>query len=205
MPKKPKGTGKASSVAEKGLVEAPAADTADPPGIVEPEAVRARLVAVDPGDVHVGIAEFVETADSWECMQAYELGWENGIDRVAQFLVGGQLDFLIVERFSLYADMAKTLIGSEMETAQCIGAIRYLHAKYLARATDPYELRKLAETELVFQGASIQKATDRICKAKGIPSEANGNPHARSAELHGWHFILKREGNNEAAWAAEEN
>ncbi len=161
--------------------------------------VRRRLCAIDPGDVHVGVAEFIESDDDWECVQAYEMGWEGAIDRVASFLVGGQLDVLVVESFRLYADEAKAQIGSEMQTAQCIGAIRYLHAK----AANRQRQQGAIVTELAMQPASIQKATRAILKAKGVLSESNGNPHALSAELHGWHWILRHEGNTEAAWSAD--
>lgn len=156
------------------------------------------LLAVDPGDVHVGLAEFIETADEWECIAAYELGWTEALDRVALLLGGGYIQTLVVESFRLYADEAKAQIGSEMQTAQCIGAIRYLVSLQHRRAdrigTD--------RVELAMQPASIQKATTAICKAKGVEFESHGNPHARSAELHGWHNVLRRF-DGESAWLAD--
>lgn len=155
--------------------------------------------AVDPGDVHVGIARFREDDETWECTEAKEFGHDEAADLIAAHLAMGVLDVLVVERFALYADKATQQIGSEMLTAQLIGVIRFVHRTYLdnrakRRSEKTFiagELAALRETVLEFQPASIQKPTTAICRAKGIKSEAKGNAHAKSAELHGWHYILK--------------
>ena len=159
-----------------------------------------KLLAVDPGDVHVGMAEFIEHDDSWECDRAYELEHEEAADVISQFVVGGKLDVLVVERFALYADKAKAQIGSEMLTAQLIGVIKYIHRLYERnrQKAQTYVAEtgvQVVECKLVFQPASIQKPTRAILRAKGVPSESKGNTHALSAELHGWSWIL-RHGDN---------
>lgn len=157
------------------------------------------LLAVDPGEVHIGLAWFVETEAEWECVWAREWSYSAALDHIAVLLEAGERpecpDILVVEEFRLYADMAQTLIGSDFPTAQFVGAVKYLHYCYEVRRSNLGAFKGIKpgghKVDLVFQPASIQKPTNAILTEKGVGSEAHGNDHARSAELHGWHRILR--------------
>lgn len=143
-----------------------------------------RLVAVDPGDEYVGIAEFQGSNDAgWICQAAWELAAN---EFLCHWLpIDHLIDVLVVEEFSLYANKALVQTGSTMKTSQMIGAIKH-------------EYRYRTRTRVVTQPAGIQTATRKICTARKIRMQQGGGTHSRSAQLHGWYYILKTLGENPA-------
>lgn len=146
----------------------------------------ATLLAIDPGGTHVGLAWFLETprkAPGWECRLTVEVT----PDDLGAMLRGMDLqhryrpDVLVYERFQLYPEMAKTLIGSEMETSQCIGVIKHYTKRWGTTAT-------------LEQPASYQQTALGLLKARGMKSTAKRTktgPHTLSAELHGWAYLFR--------------
>lgn len=173
-----------------------------------------RLMAVDPGDVHVGVVLFEQDANGdWDCIEAYETTPDECSDRVAWMIVEGSLHTLVYERFRLYPDLAQEQQGSEFVTVQLIGAMRWLvrqqneHADRHTRAEadgvvlscltgkSPVDCRgKIPKRlEICGQMADIQQPTRAILRRKGIKSASRrlkAGPHALSAELHAWYHLL---------------
>lgn len=94
----------------------------------------ASLVAIDPGDVYVGVAFFNTDADDWTkadngdwyCADVQELEPNVFIDAFAESLFDNDFDVVVFERFRLYSDKSVEQTGSEFLTAQLIGIIKYL-------------------------------------------------------------------------------
>lgn len=169
------------------------------------------LIAIDPGDVYVGVAFFETTGDpwresedkTWSCVDAQELTPDEFVDAFALSLLDGDsYDAVIFERFRLYEDKSGEQVGSEFPTSQLIGVI-----KYLVRARNEHVDRHDAaeangwmmtcelqggtcadpakrphRVELVGQMADIKKPTRGILKTKHIKSVAR--PIARE-NYHG--------------------
>jgi len=131
-------------------------------------------VAVDPGDRHVGIAVWALTDTT-----AWETDAEFAVDEIAELLKTWSLPsrkVLVVEEFRLYAGKAQAQSWSPMETSQMIGALKWV--------------AKECGVEVVEQGAGIKKPTAAQLKARGVMLRGRGG-HARDAELHLWHYLLK--------------
>lgn len=178
------------------------------------------IIAVDPGDKYVGVA-FFERADNeygWECVDCQQTDPETFLDSLPETLVSGDLEVLVFEIFRLYPDLAQKQQGSEMETSQMIGAIKWMvraHNKHQQRHLSaefegllaPCELqggtcadpeKKVKPVGLVGQRADIQKPTAGILRHKKIKSvgrqvkkeHPGWGDHVISAELHGWHYLM---------------
>lgn len=176
-----------------------------------------RLIAIDPGDVYVGVAFFNEDPD-WHCIDAQEFSPNEFSDGFAESVIDNEFDIVVIERFRLYGDKAQEQTGSEFETAQLIGILKWIVRKHNDHV-DMHEKaeadRKLATCEtpggpcndpvkrprrvtLVLQMADIKKPTAAILRRKGIKSvakpistkEYGGRDHVVDAELHGWKAIL---------------
>lgn len=153
----------------------------------------ARVLGIDPGGVHIGLAEFVEspkTDQGWACERAWEETWWGGLEAVEEMLP--RLDVVAMEIFRLYPDKANEQTGSEMETSQFIGAVKLLVQQH-NRTLDLMGASGLA-VELVMQPASIQEPMKSVLRSRKIKSTAKGSKaggHALSAELHGWYFLTQ--------------
>lgn len=146
----------------------------------------ATVLAIDPGGTHVGLAWFLETPGNppgWGCHHTTE----TTPDELGAVLRGMDLqhrhrpDVLVYERFQLYPEMANTLIGSEMETSQCIGVIKHYAKQW-------------GMTAIVGQPASYQQTAIGLLRARSMKSTAKQQktgPHALSAELHGWAYLFR--------------
>lgn len=182
-----------------------------------------RLIAVDPGDRWTGVAFFTTDEDGgWYCQDAQEFSPHDFEDALAETLLnrdGAPPPVVVYEKWRLYADHAKEKTGSEFDTSQHIGVIKYLvrvvndHAERHTQAeaegrmmtcelqggvcADP-ALRPQPVT-LVKQAADIKKPTRGILRHKGLKSVAgpiakeqyDNRDHVKDAELHGWHYILR--------------
>lgn len=137
-----------------------------------------RVLSIDPGEVHCGMAEFL----GLRCYHAYEVGPEECVDIVEQTLIQESIDVLVYEKFQLYAKQAMELVGQELGTVKVIGVLEYLHRRHAKM------------TSLVAYPASNKKVIQGILRAKGISSEAKrsrAGGHAMDAELHGYYYLLK--------------
>lgn len=145
--------------------------------------------AVDPGDVHVGLAIF-ERGDTglWRCVDACELTPDEFLLLLAQQMVQGTIDILVYERFILEPDQAAKLAGTEMETSQMIGAIKWIHGQCARRHNAP-------DVELVGQPNKIKKPMRGVLNHRKIRSITRRlgvtGDHAKDAELHGYYHIIK--------------
>lgn len=177
------------------------------------------LIAIDPGDAHVGVAFFGRTADGqWYCQDAQQIDDPDGFEDslLETLLTDGGVRYVIFERYRLYEDKAQLQKGSEFRTSQMIGVIkfivrqRHLHVqKHRERQTGllPCELQggmchNLSEGPLpltIFgQYADIKKPTAGILRFKKIKSlgkkakadNKGWGDHCIDAELHGWKYIL---------------
>lgn len=133
------------------------------------------MLALDPGDIHVGWAvrcQGMVAAGEWgvtESLREVEARLQMCKDE-------GFLALVILETFSLYSTHAIAQIGSRMKTSQLIGAIKLLCHKY--------------DTPWLEQGASIKKPTRAQLRARGIKHRAS-TIHGRDAELHLWYRYLR--------------
>lgn len=86
-------------------------------------------IAIDPGDVHAGMAFFADD-DALEhgqyCYYACEVTPEQCTDIVAEMVVAGRVHTLIFERFRLYGDKSEMQKGSEFLTSQMIGVLKWI-------------------------------------------------------------------------------
>lgn len=189
------------------------------------------LIAVDPGDVHCGVAFFVRADNEygWECTNTEEFSPDDFLDNLAETFVDQDpaWQFLVYEKFRLYADKARLQTGSEFPTAKCIGVIEWLgrsqnrHASEHARADEeglditcrlaggtcdpnrPGGPRYVGPVDLIKQPADIKKPAAGILRTMGIKSvakrEGDKLGHRVDAELHGWYFILRTLAQREGA------
>lgn len=141
------------------------------------------VLAIDPGDKHVGLAWALLGKD-----ERYE--GLHMIDREAEYVEAdealgyvvdtfccyGDPKVMVIEEFRLYAQQAMSQSWDEMGTSEMIGALKYIAKKH--------------DFEVVMQGASIKKSIRRQMPARGIQSVAAG-VHAKDAELHLMNYLLK--------------
>lgn len=154
-----------------------------------------RLVSVDPGGEHVGVAVFGKSTrrGGWVCVWAGEMTPVEFEDWLAEHSIHSGLDILVVEEWRLFADKAAAQTGSAMETSQLIGAIRFIH-----RSTKDIAVRwPRPEVELHFQSPAIKTPTRSMLRNRKIESVAKrlrAGGHALDAELHGYHHIVHTRG-----------
>lgn len=168
---------------------------------------RPVMMAIDPGDEHVGLAFFHKSAASDTgliCHYACEVNPDKAVDLLARLSVGGLVDTVVFERFRLYADKAAQQKGSEFETSQMIGVIKWVcrqqneHAEAhirLRAAPGQFQLSCMGAggacdidtspqvITVVGQFADIKKPTAGICRTLGVKSWAR----AHSGEVHAGH------------------
>ena len=134
------------------------------------ERIKMRVIAIDPGDKHVGVVHnlnghvtaFEYDADVW--LISFEA------------LLRCEVDVVVVEAFRLYPDKAQSLSRSRMKTSEMIGAIKWIASK--------------AGCRVVEQGAAIKTPTRAQCKARGIDI-VDSSTHAQDALLHFYYYLLR--------------
>lgn len=196
----------------------------------DPVKADTELLAIDPGDRWTGVAFFTTDDDGkWYCQDAQEFEPHEFEDALADLILNNRDQpppIVVYEKWRLYADKSREQTGSEFETCQHIGVIKYIvrvqneHAERHAAAeadgkmmtcelaggvcADP-AVRPQPVT-LVKQPADIKKPTAGILRHKKIKSVARpiarelyGNrDHVVDAELHGWKHILDTMGGQPA-------
>lgn len=137
------------------------------------------VVAIDPGGAHVGWCEGLIYEDGTvyvDHLQEYDP--DGALDRAEA--VFPNADVVVIESFRLYPDKAKTLVGSEMETSQLIGALKYL-ARRNAR-------------EPIMQPASIKAPTESLMRHRGVRHVAvtrGLGGHVKDAETHLYQYVYR--------------
>jgi hypothetical protein len=178
------------------------------------------LIAIDPGDAHVGVAFFAKDEDgNWFCEDAQQLDPEEFEDGFAELiLMDPTPPSVVYERFRLYGDKAAAQKGSEFRTSQMIGVIKFVcrqRNNHVARHEAAEAAGRLMSCEqrggscedpqnrpqavvVVGQMADIKKPTTGILRSKKIKSvgkkakaeNVGWGVHCIDAELHGWYYIL---------------
>lgn len=150
-----------------------------------------RILAVDPGGVHVGMAEFGDDG----CTRAWELTPAEAPGYVREAILDPRdpIDVLVIEEFRLYPWLAAQQTYSDFPTVQLIGALKLVWATGGGQwwGAEGGELPILA-----MQPATIKDPTRSVLRGRGIKSVAKklkAGGHAADAELHGWHYILREE------------
>jgi hypothetical protein len=145
---------------------------------------RGLILAVDPGDEHVGVAWFDKQGDAWGCVYVEEMTPIEFQAYIGPALNSGMFRYFVLESFSLYGDKAMEQTGSEMLTSQMIGMAKY--AYYLAERTGVL-------IDLVMQQPSAKKPVFAILARKKYQFTADRlkvpGQHVRDAEVHGVKFI----------------
>lgn len=132
------------------------------------------ILAIDPGDVHVGWAMGLQINPGEWGIKAGEWTRSESVKEVERF--GKDLDELVMETFVLYPGKAAQQAFSPMLTSELIGKL-----KLTAEAND---------VPVHMQPAMIKKPTARQLAARGVKRVAIGN-HARDAELHLYYRLLR--------------
>jgi hypothetical protein len=141
------------------------------------------ILAIDPGEEHCGIAVF-RAGEKVECVWA---GEKKPTDLYDWLDVGVALwarddlrwDVLVVEEFRLYPAHAKAQAWSRFGTVEVIGVLR--------------EWARREGVEVVLQPASAKKVTNAILRKHKVVLKSRGHgSHARDAEVHGWHYLIRQ-------------
>lgn len=136
------------------------------------------FVAIDPGGVHVGWAEFVDDRGEFFCERAEEVTPNELLKRLRLGLRQEYWQEVVIENFTVYPHTATALIGSDMPTSRLIGRTE--------------EICHTLGVTLIKQPAHILKTTYELLKFKHIPLVSRGHGgHAKDAELHGWYRVLE--------------
>lgn len=167
---------------------------------------RQPIIAIDPGDKHVGWATFVDGS----CTLGIECEPDQALDALHHAITTGIVTTIVVENWRLYGDKAAKQVGSEMLTSQMIGAVKWQVRQHNATVASIAAARKVDEpdwdgsmddlglryVDLVLQPADIKEPTRAVLRRLKIAPTAPKTPgdHCRDAELHGWHYILLGQG-----------
>jgi 2-methylisocitrate lyase-like PEP mutase family enzyme len=134
------------------------------------------ILAIDPGDEHVGWALGVRgLGDVWG-VKAGQWGRPEAVRAVRDALHLHHVDELVIEKFVLYPDRAAQQAFSPMLTSELIGKLKFL--------------AELNDVPVEMQGAMIKKPTAAQLAARGIKRVGVGS-HARDAELHLYYRLLR--------------
>lgn len=124
------------------------------------------IVAIDPGDKHVGMAVSpLDGALAWTCSPDECIDWLWDVER--------GITHLVVEDFMLYPWLAGKQSFSQFDTPKLIGKIELVAARVLG-------------VEVTFQTATIKKPTFGIMKSRGV--SLSGDIHAKDAQAHLYYY-----------------
>jgi hypothetical protein len=138
-----------------------------------------KVLAIDPGDKHVGVASLNDGAFEW----AVEMAPAELMERL---LYSRPPDVLVVESYALDPARAKAQSGSAMRTPELIGAIKTLgEIKGFRVVEQQPSVRGVCERSPFWKRICLEKGVDKI-KSK----------HARDALKHAiyFHFFAKEHG-----------
>lgn len=150
-----------------------------------------KRLAIDPGDVHVGWAyhqpKFGMRAEcgEWRPKEACRA--------IKDMILSGEIDEILLEEYRLYDKNYENQAWSPFKTVQLIGAIKWIAEDYGSLShpggTCPVH-GDYVGVHVHEQGATIKTATRAQLAARGIRQLGSGT-HARDAELHLWHRVLR--------------
>lgn len=151
---------------------------------------RWRFLAIDPGDEHVGLAEFERGPEGpWYCAWAGEMTPERFLPWYVEGLKKDRWEHVVVESWRLFPESAKFYIGSDMPTSRLIGAICALAAfipDEIGWFDDP--------VKITLQSPQIKVPTRGVLKRRKLRSVAKilkvAGDHASDAELHGYKYLV---------------
>ena len=132
----------------------------------------------------MGFALFQDDGDGWYCSETWENTPEDAEDLVANVVTNPHVTMVCFERYRLFGHLAMQQVGSEFRASQLIGVIKYLartrgHDKLQLHVQDP-NVQPVAESWASKKNILLQS----VSRGKG--------PHAKSAELHGWYYLGRR-------------
>lgn len=151
-----------------------------------------RFLAIDPGDVHVGLAEFAPNDRGWECVWAGEMTPDDFLPWFVRGLRQRAWDHVVLESWKLFPESAPVYVGSDMPTSRLIGSIQALVAFV------PEDDGWMTERPPIFmQDPQIKVPTRGVLKRRKLRSTAKRlrvtGDHASDAELHGYHWLLRHD------------
>lgn len=157
----------------------------------KPPAHELRFIAIDPGDVHVGVAVFTKLDDVWYCTWAHEFTPEAFLTWYVDGLRRGLWIKVVVESWKLFPEAAPIYVGSDMPTSRLIGAIEAL-ALYIPEETGWFDApitvhRQDPTIKTPTRGFLRRRKLRSVAKILGIPLD-----HASDAELHGYKYLIDR-------------
>lgn len=151
------------------------------------------LIAIDPGDEHVGVAFFATDGDGkWYCQDAQQIDDPDGFEEALAEMLLDRLapPIVVFEIFRLYGDKAQLQKGSQFRTSQMIGVIKFICRTRNAHADRHEEAEAVGQlmsceapygqcadpkdrpqrVEIIGQVADIKKPTAGILRHKKIKS-----------------------------------
>ncbi|AOZ65133.1 hypothetical protein KDI99_gp33 [Arthrobacter phage Greenhouse] len=150
------------------------------------------ILAVDPGDEHVGVAWLDREPKGWAVVFVTEMTPDEFLDYILPALQSGLFRYFVLESFSLYADKLKEQIGSEMLTSQMIGAAKF--AVKIANESSHYNPNMQYEVQLIMQQPAVKAPAFAILARKKYTFTAKRlgvtGQHVRDAEVHGIKFVM---------------
>ena len=142
-----------------------------------------RWVSIDPGDRHVGWAEWT----LGNCIKAEEITPEECDNRLyARCVHEHDLDHIVYEKFALYAWNERSLSGNEFETSQLIGVIKS-HAR---RGDVPASGQFASQHKAIYRMGWYKELTPK--ELREMPWWGHGG-HAKDAWVVGAWFKRQRQ------------
>ncbi|ASZ74345.1 hypothetical protein SEA_KINGBOB_31 [Arthrobacter phage KingBob] len=150
------------------------------------------ILAVDPGDEHVGVAWLDRQEKGWAVVFVTEMTPDEFLDYILPALQSGLFRYFVLESFSLYADKLKEQIGSEMLTSQMIGAAKF--AVKIANEASHFNPDMQYEVQLHMQQPAAKAPAFAILERKKYVFTAKRlkvpGQHVLDAEVHGIKFVM---------------
>lgn len=146
------------------------------------ERVAHAVLAIDPGDEHVGWALGLRIVGTEWAVKAGTWARSDAVSNVSKLIwtdPAAAVDELVLEKFQLYPGTAPKLAYSPMQTSELIGKLTLI-----AELPD-------VPVPVVMQSAMIKKPIARQLAARKIKRVGVGS-HARDAELHLYYRILRQ-------------
>ncbi|QWY83829.1 holliday junction resolvase [Microbacterium phage PermaG] len=156
---------------------------------LRPQDPKPSFLAIDPGDVHVGLAEFTRIEGVWYCTWAGEKTPDEFLEWYVDGLRVSRWVYVVIESWKLFPQAAPIYVGSDMPTSRLIGAIRSL-ARFIPIDTGwfdeptPTHLQD-PQIKIPTRGVLKRRKLRSVAKIMGIPLD-----HASDAELHGYKFLI---------------
>lgn len=153
---------------------------------------RVRFLAIDPGDEHVGLAEFERKRDGiWYCVWAGEKRPDEFLEWYVAGLRSARWEWVVCESWRLFPESAKFYVGSDMPTSRLIGAIHALAVFVPDTGGAWFDLEL---PRITLQSPQIKVPTRGVLKRRKLRSIAKvlkvTGDHASDAELHGFKYLI---------------